>query len=190
MDYAVDKIISNEHTAIITVDEWAEDPRSFEQSASVMYCEHKRYQLGDKNDLDFSECSSWEDHEKVVLAEQGADAIILPLYLYDHSGITMSTEPFSCNWDSGRVGTIAISLDTVRKEYGCTDITPTLKETILDALRSEVDTYDMYLTNDVYTVTIVETDNEDEVIDSCGGFYGIDYARTNAEETLATYEKK
>ena len=30
--------------------------------------------------------------------------LMLPLYLYDHSGITMNTTGFSCPWDSGQVG--------------------------------------------------------------------------------------
>ena len=34
--------------------------------------------------------------------------IILPLYLYDHSGISMKTTPFSCQWDSGQVGWIYV----------------------------------------------------------------------------------
>lgn len=32
--------------------------------------------------------------------------LMLPLYLYDHSGITMNTTGFSCPWDSGQVGWI------------------------------------------------------------------------------------
>ena len=31
---------------------------------------------------------------------------ILPLYLYDHSGLTMSTNDFGDRWDSGCVGFI------------------------------------------------------------------------------------
>ena len=31
---------------------------------------------------------------------------ILPLYLYDHSGLSMNTSGFSCPWDSGQVGWI------------------------------------------------------------------------------------
>lgn len=32
--------------------------------------------------------------------------VILPVYMHDHSGITFSTSPFSCSWDSGQVGVI------------------------------------------------------------------------------------
>ena len=44
--------------------------------------------------------------------------VILPLYLYDHSGITMSTGPFSCPWDSGQVGWIYASKKTFIDETG------------------------------------------------------------------------
>lgn len=47
--------------------------------------------------------------------------IILPLYLYDHSGITMRTSKFSCPWDSGQVGWIYATKDTLRKETGYTE---------------------------------------------------------------------
>ena len=40
--------------------------------------------------------------------------LMLPLYLYDHSGLAMSTESFSgraphAEWDSGQVGWIYVS---------------------------------------------------------------------------------
>lgn len=44
--------------------------------------------------------------------------IILPLYLYDHSGITMSTSVFSCPWDSGQVGWIYASKQKFIDETG------------------------------------------------------------------------
>ena len=36
-------------------------------------------------------------------AELNSVAIVQPLYLYDHGGITMNTTGFSCSWDSGQV---------------------------------------------------------------------------------------
>ena len=47
---------------------------------------------------------------------------VLPLWLYDHSGITIScgdrVYPYNDRWDSGQVGWIFISKDRVMKEVG------------------------------------------------------------------------
>lgn len=95
---------------------------------------------------------------------------LLPLYLYDHSGITMNTTGFGCGWDSGQVGFIFIDKATVLKEFGGKILTKKLKEKALDYLKNEVKTYDQYLTGDVYEYRIYD-ENEDGSIDSCGGFY-------------------
>lgn len=47
--------------------------------------------------------------------------IILPLYLYDHGGITMSTGPFSCPWDSGQLGWIYALKQRFIDETGWTE---------------------------------------------------------------------
>ena len=104
-----------------------------------------------------------EDEELIEIIE--ANAVILPLYLYDHSGITMSTKPFSCRWDSGQVGWIYVTHEDIVKEFGHLDIEKTKK-----TLEKEVKEYDQYLTDDVYGYVLENKDGE--VIDSCWGFYG------------------
>lgn len=106
--------------------------------------------------------------------------VILPLYLYDHSGITMSCSPFSCRWDSGQVGWIYMDRATILKEFGGKRLTRKRREQAEKLLRSEVAEYDQYLTGDVWGYVIEDT-NGDEV-DSCWGFYGIDHARDQARE--------
>ncbi len=76
--------------------------------------------------------------------------VILPLYLYDHSGITMNTTGFSCPWDSGQVGWVFVSKKKVREEYGVKRITESLVEKVTEILKGEVKTYDMYLTGELY----------------------------------------
>ncbi len=41
---------------------------------------------------------------KDKLIEEEKAIFITSLYLYDHSGITVSTWPVSCQWDSGQAG--------------------------------------------------------------------------------------
>lgn len=113
--------------------------------------------------------------------------IILPLYLYDHSGITMRTSAFSCGWDSGQVGFIHCSLKKAQHEWGTPDSAArgwdgeadyplkddgskhTLREAAEKFLKGEVKTYDEYLTGD--TVGYIAEDPDGEQIDSCWGFY-------------------
>jgi hypothetical protein len=93
--------------------------------------------------------------------------VILPLYLYDHSGITMNTAGFSCPWDSGQVGWIYADEEAIRKEYG--EVTPETLEKAEKLLQGEVENYDYYLTGQCYGFQLFRGDEE---IDSCWGFLG------------------
>jgi len=156
----------------IHIDEDPEDPRTWD-NFGTMVCWHRRYSLGDRHDFqtpdDFMEW--WE--------ENGKDGVLLPLYLYDHSGITMSTSSFSCPWDSGQVGYIYATADRIMKEFGppepllCRIANRPSTEMLEKAkrlLKSEVETYDMYIRGDVYGFTI--KDENGTYSDSCWGYYG------------------
>jgi hypothetical protein len=137
------------------------NPRTEWDNFGHMVCFHSRYSLGDKHDLTIDEVKEIADNDKYV---------VLPLFLYDHSGITMNTSGFSCPWDSGQVGIIYVSLDEVRKEYGVKKVSARLKEKVRQFLKNEVETYDQYLTGQVYAYVV--EDSTGSVIDSCYGFYG------------------
>ena len=68
--------------------------------------------------------------------------MILPLYLYDHSGITMNTTGFSCPWDSGQVGWIYADKRRIEAEYG--KVTPETVEKARQVLEGEVKSYDYF----------------------------------------------
>jgi len=192
---AVKTIIVGNFTGRIFNDETPESPRQWD-NLGTMICRHKRYDLGDANDLDFSNCSSWADDEKVIKSKFGSDAIMLPLYMYDHSGITMSTTPFSCSWDSGRVGTIVVSREEIRKEWNIKRITAKRQAQMEEILKGEVKTYDQYLTGDVYGYEIVENmvadDGEEyeEHRDSSWGHYGLDGLDREVGKMLIGYHKE
>jgi len=129
-----------------------------------MVCWHGRHNLGDEHD--YTDPHQFRDR-------MDFDAcVILPLYLYDHSGITMSTGPFTCPWDSGQVGWIVCDPATIEKEFnGDRDLAE-------KALQAEVEVYDAYISGQVYGFIIEERDQDDcdgwEAVDSCFGFYGDD----------------
>lgn len=141
----------------IIADTDPESPRDWDDLGTMVYW-HSRYILGD-------ESPSLPPDE--WYAENEKDfAVILPLYVYEHSGITMSTGGFSCPWDSGQVGYIYITKDKAISEYG-----PDYDVGKLESyLKSEVQTFDYYLTGQVYGYEIIDPDGE--CVDSCWGFLG------------------
>ena len=102
--------------------------------------------------------------------------IFKPLYLYDHSGITMNTKPFSCIWDSGQVGFIYA-------EVGIDNLT---KEELDKVLESEVKEYDEYISGEVYYIEVI--DEKGEVVDSLNGILGYSYALEEVEQFKKQYE--
>jgi len=97
--------------------------------------------------------------------------VMLPLYLYEHGGITISTRPFSCPWDSGQVGWIYVSKERCVSEWGTKDWATKGKS----YLEGEVKTYDDFLVGNVFGFVIHTLDEDGESngdhIDSCWGFY-------------------
>jgi hypothetical protein len=144
--------------------DYGDGPRDWD-NLGVMACWHGRYELGDEQ----PKCSPDE-----YLEDLPEGTIILPLYLYDHGDITMSTSPFSCPWDSGQVGIIYATPERIRECF----IDRVDDDRVRQALVAEVETYDEYLTGQVYNFVVESPSGCDhgdthwEFVDSCGGFYG------------------
>jgi len=138
-----------------------------------MVCFHRSYLLGDKHDLSIEQAKELSDSESVIS---------LPLYLYDHSGLSMSTGTFSCQWDSGQVGFIYVTVDKLLKQFGKKELTQDLIEQAKKILDNEVKTYDQFLSGEVYGYVIEDANGEN--IDSCWGFFGYDYCKGAGESML------
>lgn len=99
--------------------------------------------------------------------------VVLPLYLYDHSGISMSTShsyPYNDRWDAGQVGFIYVDKVTAREEFDNDD------QKIINSLKGEVKTYDDYLRGNVYGYGIFDIQEDEEYdwsdsLESCWGYY-------------------
>lgn len=95
--------------------------------------------------------------------------VMLPVYLYDHSGITIKTAPFSCPWDSGQVGWVYVSREKILKEFSCKKLTKKIREKTEKILNQEIAIYDAYLRGEVYGWEVVDPETE-ETLDSCWGY--------------------
>lgn len=173
----VETIEHNGKTIEIYQDTDPINPRE-NDNADIMICFHNRYDLGDKHKYNSNDFSGW-DALKQQIVKDYAPVAIKPLYLYDHSGITISTNPFNCRWDSGQIGFVLISRETALKENFSKRLTKKIKNWANRYIDASVKEYDQYLTGDVYGY-IVKDENGEET-DSCWGFYGIDYTIEEAK---------
>lgn len=186
-----------EHIIAIYADVSPTNPRVF-SNVGTMVCSHGRHDFGDRqyrndstrgwrnwfahyikdtysliesNVYDNEECLSDNDVD-IIWSWIEENVIVLPLMVYDHSGLSMGTSreyPFNCRWDSSQVGFIYVLNSDVEKEFwNATD----KKERALSCLENEVAMYNHYLSGDVYGYRAFDKDGED--IGSCWGFYGYD----------------
>jgi len=153
----------------------SQNPRKEFDNLGTMIFFHKRYNLGDETNLNSNDFNNWHEVEKYIIKNYNP-FVLLPVYMYDHSGITIScslTYPYNDKWDSCQIGFIFVEKEKIKKEYEYKKLTKKRKEQIKKYLLNEVKIYDDYLTGNVYGYSI--NDNEDNFIDSCYGFYGYNF---------------
>ena len=189
----------------------SEDPRNWDPLATML-CWNKHYNLGDKHsygdihdvlydlcekyNLDTNICEYKSDEntpkqrDRRIMEDLKDYVCIKFLYLYDHSGITISLDDFRDPWDSGIVGIIYMDKQTTIDNFpGADEISwYVIAE---EHIRDEVSEYDQWITGDVwgYTLEKVTTceccgQEERETIDSMGGFYGNDILSNGMLEYL------
>lgn len=98
------------------------------------------------------------------------DVVYLPVWLYDHSGVSFAaadSNPFHCPWDSGQFGWIFVTKADLRKEFGWKRISVKREAEVKKMLAAEVETYSQWANGDVYGYVDTET------VDNCWGFYSI-----------------
>ena len=172
-------------TIRVEADNFADDPLEEWDTLGTMVTSHPRYKLG-------HEQASVEEINEIANDPKN---IVLPLYLYDHSGLSISTDSFSCRWDSGCVGIVYVSKAKVRSEWQKKRISSELRRTVLANLNGMVKTYNHYLTGNVWRYEVL--DEAGDVLDACSGFYGdwetsgcLDDARMSARWTINTRVQK
>ena len=166
-----------------------ESPRDWD-NLGIVACPTRKYALSDEGAPDLSPdacgCDSWDEVENYLIKHHDAK-VILPIYMYDHSGITINTTGFSCGWDSGQVGFIYATAEKIKLEYSCKRITKKTLDRVEEILQSEIKTYDQYVTGDVYgfrLMTIDRETDEREEEDACWGFYGADLEENGITDHL------
>jgi hypothetical protein len=108
--------------------------------------------------------------------EKGA-AVVVPVYMLEHSGVWLRTSDFNDPWDSGQVGFAYVTNEDIQREFGKINSETTAKARA--NLEGEVETYGQYLGGDVFGFRHYKVNYcpscakpEEEEIDSVWGFYG------------------
>jgi hypothetical protein len=168
-------------------------PRDCDGMMTHIFCFHSRYNIGDKHEYNSKNFGSWKEFEKQLRKDY--DIVeIRPLYMYDHSGITISmghSYPYNDRWDAGQVGFVFIDKETIRKNYGIKLVTKKQAQRAIAEMEGEVELYDEYLRGEVYGYSITKTkicpccgDIDDVNLEGCGGFYGYDFKKNGLFDSI------
>jgi hypothetical protein len=179
-----------------------ESPREWD-NVGTMATKHRNYSIGEETvsdpidwlatklgytDRTVSNISEklnvdyYSEPVKKVLEENFFKAfIVLPLYIYDHSGVSIGTTPFGCRWDSGQLGYIFCTKEEALEEFGGKKVTKKVREKCFSSFVAEVKSYDTWQKGEVYGFNASYGDEED----SCGGFYGTDWENNGILDYLS-----
>lgn len=186
---------------VIEQDEFPEDPRSWDNLGTMLCC-HREYHLGDCNSNKETEeqlaeiCRKYgksdEEIDEMTFAEEVQfildqdDVCGFPLWLYDHSGISISTGR-QCRFDSSFVGLIFIEKDFFIA-HTCITNEENWRKEAKGILENEIEAYNYFLQGNIYQWTLYEPtvvirqsmdgkelsrkiDEEGKIVDSMSGFY-------------------
>lgn len=185
-----------------------EGPREWDNLAKMVYL-HRIYILGDnEKTLGFNALEEatelretlhqnggddlfWDELSALLIRKHDA-CVILPMYMLDHSGLTISTTPFACPWDSMQVGFIYTTHKDVQENWPTWKrISPTRRKKLYEYMVDEVKTYDQFLTGNVYgwilEKLVCERCDTWEQEDSCWGYYGSDWRTNGIKDYIQSY---
>lgn len=189
MENIVKEIRIEDKVLRIYNDTMADDPRSWDNLSKMIFVGKVKH-LGDKHDFEFeggyNGRHDFIEKGEAELRKHFKDvAVIKAVHIYDHSGISISTSlsyPFDCKWDSGTIGFAVVRKSDIKKDFGVKRVTKALLEQAERILDGEIETLNQYITGDVYRFAVIKlskcehNQEHEEVEDSCGGFYGTDFA--------------
>jgi hypothetical protein len=145
----------------------------------TLFAWHRRYTFGGKPPAWATEAMEEGRLHEAILAEY-PDAVILPVYMYEHSGIALSTGSFGCQWDSGQLGVI-FTTEAMESRYDeatktwVPAVTPEDKRAAAEAyLRAIVKEMDDRVQGNVWGFVVKTPEGDDLDDGSCWGYVGDD----------------
>jgi hypothetical protein len=184
MSLATQPIKSATHSNLQAEIHYDTDPcKPDDPACTITYNSRSRYVLGNSP-------ADAERDEAIARAVRSGDYIGMPVFAYVHGSVAIQaahSNPFHCQWDSGRSGWAYMTKAEVRSFFGVRRITKGVKEEALTIIRTAVEDYSAYLNGEVYGFIIRDT-STGESVDSCWGFYGLDHVKSEAMLALKQME--
>ena len=195
-----DTLCSNRAVCIIRRDETVESPRISQENIAHIAAIHGRYNIADPGwELEPGSllyqtweklkeqgydvpCEEWSD-ECFSLLEKWLQerAVIEPLMIYDHGGISLTIGSKANSWDTSLVGFIIVFRDELVEH----NIPGDWREAAEKIIREELEEYNRYLAGDVWCIaryTSFEQYCLDEPEEVFCGYIGQEYALKEAEQ--------
>ena len=173
------------------IDEDNFNPRKEYDNLGVIYSNGRTFNPDGKGIEELIEAAGADaDVDVVPWAAISKKFIYLKIWIYDHSAIALKTgetNPFSCPWDSGLAGVIAVTKEQVRKEWNCKRLSKKVIESVQKTLENEVEELEHYFNGEIYRFKVI--DKNGEVWDECGNFLEEDAAIEDAKSCIDYNEK-
>ena len=182
---------SNEKLEIM-IDEACESPREWDNLTVIVTIKNNHHTIGDIQVNSSEELRELLEDKKAEFA--------MPLYVYEHSGIslkcfedkTMVGYPYNDQWDAGCIGMV-FTTEALLKEAGLFNST---KKEIIEYMKAEVDTYSQWCNGECYGFRLSKWSKcdkcnqlEDKEIDSCFGYYGYDHDKNGLYDAVLENSK-
>ena len=167
MSYEIDRIEYKGHTIVIKSDPDPQNPRTEWENFTEIHCCSSRYYLGEHNH------KSWDECREAIAEHKRNGAMVFDVYAYIHSGTVLSLGSFHGRvpayhdtFDSGKCGFIVVPKKGIMENWGKKNWTEALRKKAYEVAEQDIETFNEYLSGDVYGYTI------DEDGHSCWGYYG------------------
>lgn len=183
-------------------DDWAESPREWDNLWNILTWTN-RYESIDTNQFrDLEEFlldnltekqmanlykgnpSTQEFFERIQKRFYELGYLVAPISKYEHSGVSYSVG-VSQGWDTGVVGLAMVNINDIKKEYGASVLSKSLKDKIYGILKAELETYNLWANGEVYIVSLV--DFEGNLVESFSGVIGYESEEAMIKEYVDYY---
>ena len=173
-------------------DECAKNPREWD-NVSHMICWHRWCNIGDDHNYnetrtffenlvmynyDIPDDVIYEMSEKELYKKIKEIAVIMPISMYEHSGMSIWYGIPTGQWDSGQVGWGYMTKEEALKNLQCTE--ENWREVAKKQMENEMKTYSHYVAGDVFNYIVKDPD--EDIVDSCIGCYGYQAIEDQTEE--------